>query len=212
MRTPLSVISRPSRRGSTPVAVERLLDDAGQVGAADLARGDVDEHLPGEVRVPGEEVARLPQDPGAERRHELGLLADVDELLGQQQPALGVTPADERLEGDRRPGAQVDDRLVVQLEVAAAERGAQLLLDGQPVQRLLAVRLVVDLPARATAVLGDVEGGVGVAEHLVGGAVAVGDGQAGAQRRDDLVVAEPDRLLDGVDDALQRLAGVVHGA
>ena len=63
--------------------------------------------------------ACLDEHPGTERHDEPGLLTEREELLGQQQPALGVPPAHERLRTHHFPPVQVDDRLVVQLELVA---------------------------------------------------------------------------------------------
>jgi hypothetical protein len=46
----------------------------------------------------GELATRRLEDPQADGDDESGLLGELDELGGHQQPPLGVVPADERLE------------------------------------------------------------------------------------------------------------------
>ncbi len=44
--------------------------------------------------------ARLLDHPRADRHDEPGLLGDVDELAGHEQPALGMVPSQQRLDAD----------------------------------------------------------------------------------------------------------------
>ena len=66
-------------------------------------------------------VASLAQHPFAERDDEADLLGDADELGRRQQPLVAVTPAQQRLEAAGPLGADIDDRLVVHLELAARQ-------------------------------------------------------------------------------------------
>ena len=93
-----------------------------------------------------------------------------------EQAALGVLPADQRLEPGDLAAAQADDRLVVEDQLVAFERVAQLALDLEPAQGAGPHLGVEELAARAAAFLGPVHGGVGVADQQVGARPARGRG------------------------------------
>ena len=92
-----------------------------------------------------------------------------------------MVPAQQRLEAADLVAREVDERLVVELELAVGQRLAQIDLQ-------LAARLHVGVHVRleeavdaAPLGLGPVEGEIGVLEQLVGiGAVARRDGDADA--------------------------------
>ena len=124
----------------------------------------------------GQPPAGLLEHPAPDRQDQVGLLGDGDELRGRDEPALGMAPADERLEAAQLAARQADQRLQVQLELAVGDRAAQLVLDRQAAQDAGAQLGVEDLVAAAAALLGAVHGDVGVAQQRVGVGVArVGD-------------------------------------
>ena len=109
-----------------------------------------------------------PQDPAAERHDQAAFLRQADELVGEQQAALGMAPAHQRLGAAALAPADVDDGLVVQLEFVAQQRAPHVLFELAAVAR---VRLHGGLEeAIAVAALGFrlVEREVGVAHELVG--------------------------------------------
>ena len=57
-------------------------------------------------RVAGEELAGLTQDLPADRDDQVRLDGHVEEGRGQEQPALGVAPAQQRLEREPCAGRQ----------------------------------------------------------------------------------------------------------
>ena len=65
-----------------------------------------------------------------ERAHDRALLGEGQERAGHEEAALGVLPAHERLGGDHGAGPHVDERLVVEHDLAVADgvgqRGHQL--------------------------------------------------------------------------------------
>ena len=65
-----------------------------------------------------------------------GLLGERDERERRDEPAGRVLPADERLEPDDPAGREVDDRLVVEPQLVALERAAQVVLELDPLERL----------------------------------------------------------------------------
>ena len=133
---PLSVISRIRLDGGSPVSSRTVPDRLDEVRLLELAGREVDADP--ELRQPEAELplaglaARLAQDPAAHRDDVAGLLGDVDELARHQQRPVRRLPADERLEPDDRAAAELDDRLVVEAELAAVLDAAQLAGEVEP--------------------------------------------------------------------------------
>ena len=152
------------RRLETGLA-QRLAHRGQEMAIAQLHRRDVDRHgeppalLPPEPCLP----ARLAQHPRPEWTDQGVGLGQRDELVWQQQPALGVVPADQRLGTGEAAAAKIKLRLVVQYELAALQRQAQLTL--QPSTRLrLRVHVWFEEGEPVPALrLGAVEREVGVA-------------------------------------------------
>ena len=71
-------------------AAQHLRDPFAQVGLLELPRRQVDRHDDGRLRVPHLPLDRrdagLLEDPVAERQHEPGVLGDVHEVPGPEQP------------------------------------------------------------------------------------------------------------------------------
>ena len=109
---------------------------------------------------------RAAQHPHRQRLDELGALGHGQELTRLQQPALGVLPANERLDAVHLAGAEVELRLVVQHELVALEGQAQLLLHHERVRGVLLARGLVDDDAGG-AVLALVHRGVRVLQQLL---------------------------------------------
>ena len=160
----------------------------------------------------GELLADALQHPATDRHDQAGLLGHLDELAGRHQPALGMTPAQERLEPDHSFVGQVDQRLVVKLELVALERVAQVPLDRHPLHKPVAQRDVEHLRAPAAELLSAVHGRVGVAEQLLGGlASALTDGDAEAGGDEHLVAINLERFEESPEVALSNLADRVIG-
>ena len=86
--------------------------------------------------------------------------------LGGRTPALRMVPPDERLEAEHLPGFEVDQRLVLEEELGSSQRQPELALEPMAV---LGVRLDAragELDGSGSTHLGDVHGGVGLAQEL----------------------------------------------
>src|ERR1700754_557426 len=99
----LSVISARSADGSAPVSAMIASRRATRPGVKTWRGGGVKGVGRRRTRgVRGGPRGRLPargaEDPLAERDDEVALLGDRDELARAEQPALGMLPADERLD------------------------------------------------------------------------------------------------------------------
>src|SRR5450756_2393320 len=94
---------------------------------------------------------RAVQDVAGERPDQAGVLGQRDEVVRWDQAAVGVLPADQGLGADDVPGADADLGLVVQDQLVAVQRPAQV-----PEQRQLRRGVAVDghSPAKL-ALLGD---------------------------------------------------------
>ena len=194
-----SVTSRQSRSGSVPVSARAPGDQVDQVGLGELARRQVDVDGRGQgagaVGPPaGRLAAALGEDPGAEGDDQAGLLGEGDELGRQQLAPTRLIPADQRLDPDQAPLLERDDRLVEGAQLVGVDRLAQGLLQLQALDQLGPDRLVEQLVDAAAAVLGPLEGGVGVRQQRLGPAGArPGQGDADAGRDDDLLPADGER-------------------
>jgi len=79
-----------------------------------------------------------------------------------------MAPADQRLEPADLVARQIDDRLVVEFELALRQRLAQVAFHGAPGQHLHVHFCLEDAEGASPAGLGPVESQVGVDEQLVG--------------------------------------------
>ena len=117
-------------------------------------------------------------------------------LAGQHQAVARPVPAHERLDLGHRAVAQLHDRLVVQLELAALDGGAQRLLERELLDGPLVEVLLEDHALVAALVLGPVHGHVGVADERLGRhrrVRRVGDADAGGDE-ELAAVGEHERL------------------
>ena len=112
-----------------PVHTEAVLDEFHQTTDDELRRRHVDPDDEGQVRVfasPfGQLAAGLGEDPPAHVDHEAGLFGHRDERRRRQKATGRVLPADEGLDRQEFPGAQVDLGLVVQPQPVTLDGLAQ---------------------------------------------------------------------------------------
>ena len=98
-----------------------------------------------------------------------GLLGQADERERRHQTALGVLPADERLEPDDPVGPEVDDRLVVGAQLVALEGAPEVALEIEALERLGAHRRVEQREVPGRIALGPDHRDLGLAQQLVRG-------------------------------------------
>jgi hypothetical protein len=117
-----------------------------------------------------------------------------------------MAPAHERLDGDHRPGGQVELGLVVDGELVLLERVGERAAGLAPAARAPVARRVEELEAVAAEALGAVHRGVRRLEELGARLVGAGlDRDADARRHRDAVVAvDLQRLRDRTQDAVGR--------
>src|SRR5436190_22637206 len=97
------------------------------------------------------------QYPFADRQNKAGLLGQRNKVERRDHAALGVVPAQQRLEAGHLAGLQVKDRLVVELELAVGDGLAQVDLErAAQLQPLVHLALEEAVGAAAVA-LGEVE-------------------------------------------------------
>ena len=138
----------------------------------DLQCGEVGGEL--DLVGPARELcADLVQHPATDRQDQPGVFGDLDELVGRDQPAVGVAPAQQRLETHQSLVGKVDDWLVVQFELLARDCVAEVALDRHSLHEVLAELRVEELKAAAAEVLGAVHRGVCVAQQLFRALAAV---------------------------------------
>ena len=122
---------------------------AREVGIRELAGRDVDAHV--QVRGAGPVVLPAAQlraggleDPAADRDDVPVGLGERDEAVGRQAPARRVLPADQRLDAGDPPGVELDERLVLEEQLVALHRQAELAAELHALHELRAHR-----PARS---------------------------------------------------------------
>ena len=180
------------------MAVEQLADVARRAQVEQVLHGEVDGDVQVEpVGAPGRELReRGLQHVQGQRPHQRGVLGVREERAGSAQAVDGVLPAHERLDAGDASGREVDLRLVVQDELVALERAAQLGDQREPLARVTVTGRVVGLKARAR-VLGLVHGDVGALQQRVGvGAVLGAQGRPDAGVHHDLEPLDLERVLE----------------
>ena len=200
-----------------PAASNRVVHVGHDVRVLQLLDAEVDAHR--QRRVERELVlhdlrlaAALAQDPAADRHDQAGLLGERDEAVRLQQAALGVLPAQQRLEPADHTVLEAHHRLVVQLELVVGDRALEVGLQLEAGEHDL-VHRGLEHPVAALAVaLGDVHGSVGVADQVVGvgGAAVPGHRDAEARAHDQLLLVQPQRLGEGLDDAFGGVRGLLE--
>ena len=130
--------------------------------------------------------------------------------LGQDEPFSGVLPANQRFDPADLPVGQVDDRLEVQDQLAAAQRPSEVDLGAQSGDGPIPHGVVEEHGFVAATFLRPVHRGVGIAQKRLGvGGERRRDGDADADRRLQLGAAEVDGTPDLDADALGDLPGIV---
>ena len=156
--------------------------------------------------------ARLAQHRTADLDHVAELVRERDERSRPDDAVARPVPAGERLERDERPPLEVDDRLVVDAELAALDRPldgeGELLPLADPRVHLRLVRDEAALPGPLRVVHGDVRVPQQLFRH--GDVLATQcDADAGVDR--DVALVDDERLLDrlhqAVGDVLRLLGG-----
>ena len=94
----------------------------------ELHRRNIDGH--DERAVPGRRLAAGgAQNPFADLQDQAALFGDRDEDIGRDGAALGMLPAQQRLEAEDLAGRQVLLRLIGEAQFAARNRMQQIVLD-----------------------------------------------------------------------------------
>ena len=120
-----------------------------------------------------------------------------------------MVPAHERLDPDDRAVAQGHDGLVVERELVAFQRPAQVVLDAQPADRTATQPLVVELVAGAAALLGAVHRRLGVADEILRPLAALCHRDPDRGGDEVLVAVEHERAGEDRGDPLGHLDRVV---
>ena len=195
-----------------PWALHDLGEAARHVGAAQLPRRDVeaDVRVQPQVRPRARLRADLGQHPVPERLDHARALGDGDELARRDQPLTrGIAPAHERLDADHAAVGEPQDRLVVQLELAALDPAPQPRGQLEPRDRVDRAVAVDGDPAACRLRL--VHGGVRVLAQRLGrlGVVreqADADGGVDQQLGRAELERRVHRVGDPLPDRLGRLA------
>ena len=161
-------------------------------------------------------VAGRAQDPLPDGQDEPTLLGHRDELIGHQQAALGMLPAQQGLGADHLARARVHHGLVVQHQLLAFDGAAQASLQGHALEGPVVHARGAELIVVPTLLLGPVHGGIGALQEGVRvRAVDRVDRDSHAGRDVQVVAVQGQRLGHGVEDLLRearRVLGLRHSA
>jgi hypothetical protein len=197
----LSVISSSSSDGANPLVASAAAtfstnaDDRGERGSALLP-------LP-------PRPAGLAQRPLPERHHQTVCLGHPDELGGREQTPLRVLPADQGLDPADLAGRQVEHRLVVQAQLVAIDRPAEVGFLLEPGHHRRRHSRFVGGERRPPRALRLVERDVGVPEQIGRADLsALSEGDPDTRPDGNLPPVEQHRRSHGVQQALRdRLGG-----
>lgn len=147
--------------------------------------------------------------PLADTFDQAGFLRQGNEIERRDQPALGMLPAQQGLDTDDAALAQIQLRLVIDLQFLTRQGMAQALFHGQPFQAAGVHVVGVELDIVAAALLGPIHRRVGVSQQGFDIAAILGK-QADADARGDhtLIVANLKRCFEH----RQQLVREVHDA
>src|SRR5207253_5907689 len=166
----LSVISMPRRSGGSPVSsrIRRVVPR--KTAGGELLGGDVhprDRRLgDGELVSPSDRLgASFTEGERAELDNESGSFGDRNEAGRRDVAARRRGPAKECLDADDVATEQIDQRLVVEAELATLEREPQLVLDPEELSQLPRHLVLEELMVPAASFLRRVHRNVGVANQ-----------------------------------------------
>ena len=166
------MISSTSCSGWIPASAEALRDEVREAAVLQLERRDVHAHPRRRARGQPLPHVRLPagllDHPAPHRDDEARLLRDGDELRRRHEAAIRVAPAQQRLRTDHPPGADGEDRLVVEDELVPFERSFKLASRLQAREQLSPHLGLEELHLAPAVQLGSVHRQVSVAQKLVG--------------------------------------------
>ncbi len=138
----------------------------------------------------------------ADRHDEVTVLGHIEEVARVHESHAGPIPSQQPLEPAHGTATGLDDRLILEQELAVVDRAAQRLLGGEPVRDRRAQLLVEHLEAIAAPRLGAVGGRVGLGQQHVAVGRVVGDRDANARAEEEVGVADAERPLDDGSHAL----------
>ena len=139
-------------------------------------------------------AAGFTEHPAADAHDGAGLLGDIDEAVGGEEPVPRMLPAQQRLSSGDRALGDAHLRLVEQAQLAALNRAAELALEREALLGMYAHLTRVEAQAVAPFLLGAVERDVGVAHerrHIA--PVGRGEGEADTHREGELARIELER-------------------
>ena len=146
------------------VVRERAGDNRRQVGIGELQRRDIDRTAQivgpaGHVRAGGQ------QGPLPEAVDQSCILGNRDEARGRKRATARMIPAHQRLEADDGLARDIDNRLVIELQFAALDRIAQMLLKLGPLLGCGVQAVLVEAEHPAPRILGGIERQIDISDQ-----------------------------------------------
>ena len=159
----------------------------------------------------GNRRAGAADDPFADLVDQPGLLGDRYEFARRHQSALGMLPAQQRLEAGDAVAAKVEERLEHQKQLVPAMAPSRSDCSALRSRDDLVVAGLEEADRAGARFLGAIERGIGIL-HDVKWRVAVARRQhdADAGRADDLAALDLERFVEGRDEALGDLERILR--
>ena len=197
-------------------AFEEAADLVDEVAAPELQGRDVDGEPAGLERAasPAVEIAGCSlEQKSAELADQPAILGKADEAVGRHGTTLRMGPAHERLEADHPAAADLDLRLVDEVQLGRIDGPAQIVLEANPLGRIAVQDAVEEAERVAPLRLCPIERHVGMAEQRVS-ILGIDRIEADPQARGhpQLVPVDVHRRFEAAHDLARRDGRVVHPA
>ena len=150
--------------------------------------------------------ASLAQNPIAYLDNQTGFLGQRNDLVRRDHAACGMVPAEEGLKPRYPPSGNVEQRLIIDLELAGLKRPPQIHFQQTP-RLKTEIHVRFEESERSSALrLGPIEGQVGVLQQLVAvEAIRRRHSHPNARADHDLVIVNPMRNGHALNQALRQV-------
>jgi hypothetical protein len=148
-------------------------DAVQQLRAGEVTGGEVDGDAQAGARAAGtfldrQVAAGLPDHPLIDQGHQTGIFGGFEELVGGDEALFGMLPAQQGFEADDLAGMDLKGGLIEDAKLATVEGGAQIGFDLEAGDGAIVHSGIEELGAASTHGLGAAQGGLGVAQRIVG--------------------------------------------
>ena len=198
-----------------PALANQAAEGGEQLAVLKLPERQVDRHVQRRkpVFAQGLHVAQRPGNhPIAQRHNQPALFGQRHKLAGGQQATFAVTPAHQGFKADNLPGAQIQARLVMQLQLVAAQGAAQFAFKVCQAAGVAVDAFIEQVKRAALRALGLLHGDVRMPHQRIGPGVGARMGDTEAATDQQALAVNPVRFGQRFGDAFSDLLGAFGGA